>query len=465
MSSEAMSESLQFAAVKRRAVASRSYRTRLPASNGLTFAPGGTIQFDLPANLAGTYIDFSQCYLKFKVVNDATAAFNLDRAAAYGFIRRLQIQTAGAQISDCDRFGALAAAMIDQDTSLEWRGSHGKTLIGTETSLRGEYVAVNTSRTYCLPIILCPLSNSTPHRMFPCFSLSALTLRWTLADIAEAVYSAGNPVVSFTDVEMVCMLTELSPGAQAMVDSATGGRYDILATSWAYSGSTLAANVTSSTSNLGFSFSSLERVVFALRPQASQIQGAYSLGNRGTENLSEYNLLINSQQYPAQPIRREDKGAEALGELLISDHSLLDWRSGSAFTNGFKGAGIGNGGVGVGFSMFANVQPRAALEPAYPFNDANPAGTTAGDSVNLDQAATASNIGTYLASIELESAISNGKSSHIYSGVSTLASTVQLVTKHAAPGVVGDCSLDCWANYTILMSLNMRGTGVFSVSV
>jgi hypothetical protein len=463
MSSEAMSESLQFAAVKRRAVASRSYRTRLPPSNGISFLSGGTIQFDLPANLAGTYADFSQCYLKFKVVNSAAAAYNLDRAGAYGFIRRLQIQTAGAQISDLDRYGALACAMIDQDTSLEWRGSHGKTLIGTETSLRGEHVAVNESRTYCLPVILNPLAQTTPHRMIPLFSLSALTLRFTLEDIAQAVYSAGAPVVSFTDVEMVCMLTELSPGAQAMVDSATGGRYDVLATSWAYSGSTLAAAVTSSTSNLGFSYSSLERVVFALRPQASQVQAAYSLGNRSTANLSEYNLLINSQQYPAQPIRREDKGAEALSELLISDHSLLDWRSGSSFTNGFKGADITNG-VGVGFSMFANIQPRAALEPAYPFNDNNPGGTTAGDTPTLNAAVVPSDIGTFLASIELESAISNGKSSHIYSGVSTLASTVQLVTKHSA-AVPAACSIDCWANLTILMSLNMRGTAVWSVSV
>ena len=248
-----------------------------------------------------------------------------------------------------------------------------------------------------------------------------------------------------------------------MVDSATGGRYDILATSLAYSGGTLAAGVTSSTTNLGFSYSSLERVVFALRPQASQVQARYSLGNRATANLSEYNLLINSQQYPAQPIKREDKGAEALSELLIADHSLLDWRSGSAFTNGFKGAGIVNA-VGVGFSMFANIQPRSTLDPAYPFSDGNPAGLTAGDAATLNGAVVPSDIGTFLASIELESAISNGKSSHIYSGVSTLASTVQLVTKHSA-AVAGACSIDCWANYTVLMSLNMRGTGVYSISV
>lgn len=465
MSSEAMSESLQFANVKRRAVASRSYRTRLPPANGITFSPGSSIQIDLPANLAGTYIDMSQCYLKFKVVEDGTAAFNLDRAGAYGFLRRLQISQAGAQISDLDRMNVLAAAMIDADSSFEWRGSSGKTLVGTETSLRGERVAAGASRTYCLPLILNPLSQTTPHRMVPLFSLASLSLRFTMEDVATAVVSVGVPGISFQDVELVSMLTELSPGAQAMVDSATGGRYDILATSWAYSGGQLAAGVTSSTTNLGFSYSSLERVVFAFRPQLSQVAARYSLGNRAVESLSEYNLLINSQQYPAQPIRREDSGAEALGELLIADHALMDFAKGTAFCNGFTPAGVA-GAVGFGYSLFANINPRAGLIPNDPYAPAVPVlGTTAGDAVNLNtDAATPSDIGTFLASIELESAISNSKSSHIYSGVSTLASTVQLVTKHSG-AVVSACTIDCFANYTILMSLNMRGTGVFSVSV
>jgi len=464
MSSEAMSESLQFAAVKRRAVASRSYRTRLPPINGITFSPGGTIQIDLPANLAGTYIDMSQCYLKFKVVNSAAQDFNLDRAGAYGFIRRLQISQAGANLSDLDRLNVLACAMIDADSSFEWRGSSGKTLVGTETSLRGERVAAGAERTYCLPLILNPLSQTTPHRMIPLFSLASLSMRFTMEDVATAVVAAGAPGITFEDVELVSMLTELSPGAQAMVDSATGGRYDILATSWAYSGGQLAAGVTSSTTNLGFSYSSMERCVFALRPQVSQVQARYSLGNRAVESLSEYNLLINSQQYPAQPIRRENAGAEALGELLIADHALMDFAKGTAFCNGFTDTGLALAGAGSGYSLFANINPREALVPNDPFNPAaaatgiNPGGVTTAGVV------TESNIGTYLSSIELESAISNGKSSHIYSGVSTLASTVQLVTKHSA-AVTSACTIDAFANFTILMSLNMRGTGVFSVSV
>jgi hypothetical protein len=95
----------------------------------------------------------------------------------------------------------------------------------------------------------------------------------------------------------------------------------------------------------------------------------------------------------------------------------------------------------------------------------NPAGTTAGNSVNLNTtAATASDIGTFLAQIELESGLSDGKSSHIYSGISTLASTVQLVATFDGTGT-GGASVDVFANYTVLLSLNMAGTGVWSVSV
>ena len=462
MSNEIFSESLAFNNVKKRAVSSRSYRVRLPPSNSTSFSAGNTIQFDLPANLQGTYWNSNQCYLKFKVVNGANVA-NLDRCGAYGFIRRVQISTSGAQICDLDRYNVLATAMLDADASLEWRGSSGKQLIGTETSLRGEHLAANAQRTYCLPAaILTPLGQTTPHRMIPLCSLSNLQIRYTLEEAAIALVG-GGPAYSIQDVEMVMMLTELSPGAQAQIDQITGRRYDILATSFMHSGASLAANAGALTANLGFSMSSLERVIISIRPTASQIAARYSLGNRCRYGLTQYSLNINSEQYPARPILVADKCAEVHAESLIADHSLVNFNAGNAFTNGFGPAEI-VGGIGIGFSMFANVQPRANKEPPYPFSDANPAGITAGDSVNLANAATASDIGTFLAQIELESGLSDGKSSHIYSGISTLASTVQLVATFDGTGT-GGASVDVFANYTVLMSLNMAGTGVWSISV
>lgn len=464
MSNEIFSESLAFNNVKKRAVSSRSYRVRLPPSNSTSFSPGNTIQFDLPANLQGTYWNSNQCYLKFKVVNGPNAGgANLDRCGAYGFIRRVQISTSGAQICDLDRYNVLATAMLDADASLEWRGSSGKQLIGTETSMRGEFLAANAERTYCLPAaILTPLGQTTPHRMIPLCSLSNLQLRYTLEEAATALVGVGN-AYTIQDVEMVMMLTELSPGAQAQIDQITGRRYDILATSYMHSGASLAAAAGALTANLGFSMSSLERVIISIRPVVSQVAARYSLGNRCRYGLTQYSLNINSEQYPARPILVADKGAEVHAESLIADHSLVNFNAGNAFTNGFEGADVLNA-IGVGFSMFANVQPRANKEPKYPFNDNNPAGETAGDSVALAAAATPSDIGTFLAQIELESGLSDGKSSHIYSGISTLASTVQLVATFDGTGT-GGASVDVFANYTVLMSLNMAGTGVWSISV
>jgi hypothetical protein len=141
MSAEAFSESLQFPNVKKRAVASRSYRVRLPPSNSTSFLPGQTVQFDLPANLAGSYFNSNQCYLKFKFTNTG-GAVDLDRCRMHwDYGADVQISTSGAQIADIDRYNILACAMLDADASQEWKTSVGAKLMGTTGNLRGEYHA------------------------------------------------------------------------------------------------------------------------------------------------------------------------------------------------------------------------------------------------------------------------------------------------------------------------------------
>ena len=83
---DAMSESLNFPSMKRRAVASRSYRVKVSPSNGQNFSAGQTVNIDLPSNLAGTYINWNQCYLKMKVESTGHP-YTLDRCGAAGFIQ------------------------------------------------------------------------------------------------------------------------------------------------------------------------------------------------------------------------------------------------------------------------------------------------------------------------------------------------------------------------------------------
>ena len=483
MSNEIFSESLAYNNIKRRAVSSRSYRVRLPPSNATSFVPGNVIQFDLPANLAGTYFNSNQCYLKFNLKNlskvvagdvDGTANVRLDRPGAYSLIRRLQISTAGAQLQDTDRYNVLACAMLDTDASHEWKASVGKSLCGIQTSGAGEWVGGTTAvgvspvplpngRDYCLPLILNVLSQSTPHRFFPLFSLSPIQMRFTLED-ASTVFklAAGTANYAISDVELVMMLTELSPSAQASVDAMTGGRYDILATSWSNSTATKEAGANAVTANLGISVSSLERVIIIHRKQAvaNGSIATFTIGGRDTAAITEYSLLINSEQYPARPIRADSLfGAEPMAELLQADHSLANFQKGNGLNNALL----------VSASAYAPNNMFFLQDPVAPADNVGYVLTNGTQDVEGGVGAlgavAGSNIGYFVASIELESGISDGKSSHIYSGISTLASTVQFLGKYNSANAGDAYTIDFFSNFTVLISLNMRGTGVYSVSV
>ena len=464
---EVFSESLAYGSMKKRAVSARSFRVKIPSSNSTSFVPEQTIQIDLPGNLQGQYYNFNQMYLKMTVAS--TGDYTLDRGAALSLIRRLQISTAGAQIADINAYGLLATAMMDTDASAEWKAGYGNRLIGTlGDALSGITVAggAGNAVTYCLPVVLNPLAQTTGHRMIPASSLSSIQMRFTLDSAANSVKAAADPALVFSNVEMVCMMTELSPGAQAQIDAATNGKYNILATSFMQSGATLAAGATSLTANLGFSVSSLERIIAIHRPSIDAVNAAlvpvqnrYTLGNRGTAGLLEFNYLINSEAYPARPVVVGTRGAENMAELLIADHALVDFKKGSTFNNGFAAVGT----LGVGSTQLSGIAPNVAKADAFMLEGLGTSGTTAGASAAAASAATASNVGTFLASTEFESGLSDGKSASIYSGISTIASTVQWRGVYGPHAQAFD--VDFFAQFTVLLSLDMRGSGVWSVSV
>ena len=452
------SESLAFTQQKRRAVSARSFRVKIPSSNSTSFKAEQTIQVDLPGNLSGQYYNFNQMYLKMKVAS--TAACSLDRGGALGFIKRLQVSTAGAQICDINNYNVLATAMMDTDASCEYKAGYGNVLLGTlGDALKGVDIGAGDDRVFCIPIVLNPLAMTQPHRLIPAFALSALQFRFTLDSVVSAVKGAAAPVLDFTEVEMVCMMTELSPQAQAMVDASTGGKYNILASSFMNSGATRPASITAVTANLGFSVSSLERIIAVHRPTSS-IDNIlkYSLGNRGTAGLSEYQYLVNSESYPARPVLVDDVGAESLAETLIADHALSDFKKSATFNNGF----VAVGALGIGTSALSGDAPNIAKSDCFMENA--PGGLTAGASAAAGANATPSDIGTFLVATEFESSLSDGKSAAIYSGISTIASVVQWVGKYSA-ATANAFQIDFWAQYTVLLSLDTRGSGVWSVSV
>lgn len=459
MDPDAFAESLAYPQVKRRAVASRSYRTKISSSNSTTFSPGATINIDLPSNLASTYLNWNQCYLKFKAVS--TVEYTLDKCGAAGFLSRVQCQTSGAQIFDLPNYNVLMTCLMDTDTGNSYKGNNGNILMGTRgDGPKGDLVAAAEVRTFCVPFVLHPFAMSTPHRLTPLFSLAPIQFRITLENTPTAVFSGGNPVIEFSEVELVTVFTELSQSAQMKVDEMTGGVYNILASSYQNIGSTFATSgqaATTFTSTLGLSVSSLERIILCQRPTATtSAQGAFSLGNRQKNFLESYQFFVSGEAYPARPVLVENKGAEAYAEFLLSDHSLVNFDKSSS----------------VQTAVYLNVQNLSTTFLPVGYMDGSLAGRTTvlGDPYSLNTAAgtsagahnVASNIGSFITAVEMDF-LSDGKSEKLYGGISTIGSTVTY------RGVYGpnnqNCQLDFFAQFTVLLSLNMRGTGVWSISV
>jgi hypothetical protein len=222
------------------------------------------------------------------------------------------------------------------------------------------------------------------------------------------------------------------------------------------------AGATNVTANLGFSVSSLERIIVVNRLDASINTQARYEQSRARSGLTQYSFLINSEIYPQRPVNIDDQGAEAWAELLISDHSLVDFSKASVINSGFTPVGT----VFVGTSDLTGNAPD--VPKATPYVAGAPTGTSPGAAAvynNAGAAATASTIGTFLIGCDFESMIANGKSHRIYSGVSTLASNVQFRGTYSGGDAAGASSLDFFAIYTIRMTLNTRGLGVFEVSV
>lgn len=444
---DAMSESLAYPDVKRRAVASRSYRVKISPSNGQNFTAGQTVNIDMPSNLSGTYCNWNQCYLKAKV--KATGGNGvLDRCGSAGFISRVQCQTAGAQIFDLPNSNVLMTILMDTDSGPAFKAGVGNVLYGTLGGIQeGQTLLNGTARTFCIPFIH-PFSMTTPHRLMPLFSSAPVQFKLTLESINNALKHTAVSGLTFEEVELVCVFTELSPGAQAQVDQMSGGVYNILACSYQNVGSSMAAGNTAITANLGISVSSLERIIVCHRPTKSLIANAFSLGNRTTNKLTQYSFFVNGEQYPARPVVVENSGAEALAEYLLSDHSLVNFDKQSSFN--IAVASNSSEVKSNGLDGFPDV-----LEP-YMLDD--PSGNLSGADAN-----TTSNIGSFITAVEMETGLSDGRSQRIYSGVSTISSTVNYRGVYDTGNV--DAQLDFFAQFTILLSLNSRGTNVWQVSV
>jgi len=350
----ATTKKLDYADVPPRASSSRSLRTEVVPSNGNSFNMNNTIIFDLPSNVSNTFWDAQSSYVRLNFTNNDTNAGDTVKFEGGGFptcIRRVELLLGGATLASIDSYNVLYQMMFDLDTAGQFRSNAGARLFGSANDAEGEEVAGDGGvRQVCFPLALTPIVQSSKY--WPLFGREPLRIRIELDTAPRALIGgAENAEITIDEVALVMYQLELGNDVMSQVASASGGVMRIAMPSYQHHQATLAQNATSVAATLGYSMSSLNRILVAQRLSAVTPTNV-TIGNRAQLELTQANIKIGGVQYPQIAIKdRNNQGAEVLAEALVSQRALLAWGHDSSLELGGKFIAeepTGNGNANVG---------------------------------------------------------------------------------------------------------------------
>ena len=413
-----LGDKLNYNSMKQSAMESKSIRSVIPPRAGVTFSPGQIIEFEIPGN-RNEFLDVVN-NLKIKLpVEVAGATATYDRAGAYSLVNRWEFVQNGIVLVNVPRANVLLTGLADFQMSAEYKSSQGRLLEGMEGDcLRGAIQAVGT-RTFYLSTLATDLHMTTPHRDLYLGSSAPIVLRITLESNATALQSAGNDATySITRPELLINTTFLYKESMDELSRAVKGQYRMLCNSYDHMSATIAQGTTNAHIKLSFAKSSLERILFFMRPSAHTTSGTkFSLGSRGTATLQSYQLDVAGTLIPQVPIKTDGaEEADFMYHLLHSDNIASNYSAGvgglmNAYTANPSNVEPGTGSLGSA--------PQLSKQNPFKLPGAPTGGGEYGKAPDGVTTCTASNIGTFVGAVNLESGLITSQNSPLYSGVST----------------------------------------------
>jgi len=423
----ATTQKLNYSEVSPRASSSRAVRTETVPTNGSNFSMGQEIIIDVPANLNNTFCDFQSSYIKASFQNNDDANVKFSAGGFPTCIKQIILELGGQTLFSCDNWNTLYEMMLSLDTSESFRKNAGERLFGAGDDFDGATVATGSSRQVCFPLVLTPLM---ANRYFPLIGRDRLRIRLVLDTSARSLLGAATDAeINVTNVALVTYNLELGADVMAQVAANSDGSFKMLMPSYQHHQSSLSQSETSKVMTLGFSMSSLNRILVAQTRQTATAANAH-IGNRARNRLNRYFLTIGGVKYPMRDIRdvgaaavTVGAGSEPLAEALISQRALCAWSHDSSIA--------ADGG----------------------FDIVDGAG-------NLT-----TTTGSYLIEIDLESQrVAGGEGSlGLVAGVNTIGQICQMTMEYdAAPG--SDMVIDVFAEHTLMVALDLNSL-TYSIAV
>ncbi len=426
----ASTQRLNYSQVPPRASSSRAIRNEIvPTNSGGSYTMNSQIIFDLPANLNNTFCDFQSSYVKLTVNNGDGADIKFHGGGFPSCIKQIVLELGGQTLFSCDNWNTLYEMMLSLDTSASFRNNAGERLFGAGGDFDGATITHtnNATRQICFPLVLTPLM---ANRYFPLIGRDRLRIRLILDTSARSLLGAATDAeVTITDVALVTYNLELGSDVMAMVAANSGGAFKIAMPSYQHHQASLDTTATSLVATLGFSMSSLNRILIAQTRQAA-IAANNHIGNRSRLQLNRFFVTIGGVKYPMRDVQDTGsavavtgEGAEPFAEALISQRALCAWSHDSSIQ------------ADGGFAVL--------------------------DGVGAASATT----GSFLIDLDLESQrVAGGEGSlGLVAGVNCIGQVVQLTMEYAA--AAGNAHvIDVFGEHTILCSLDLN-TLTWSIAV
>lgn len=426
---EVASSSLNYLDKRLRSVNASAERVKISASNGNSFAvtDNNRITIVIAANQQNTFLDVMSSYLKLTVTNSTVTAANaattidLDGGrGAYGLFKQVEVLSGSSVISQINDYDCVIDQMASVSLNNEYREGMGQITQGfrkQDKVYEGVEFAANGSTVFCLPLYGLPIYQE---KLIPLFGRSEIRINLYLNAAARA-FITGNatdvPGATVSNPELVAYQVKVSNDVMEDLMEENDGKFEIMCQDIQTIPQTIAQTDRSVVSNLGFSFSSLNKISFAYYPDLTTNNVVKA--NRGKRFLTEYNLLVNGSKFPKNPVQVPDSGAEVLAELAIANKALADSK----------------------FEPSLNVANYVADTPS------------GADEVNTGQ---------FIAQLDLE-ALREHSDTSLYSGLSTVGATTALQQTFSADGTASN-SLIVVGHFEKSMLLDMKGSQTFRIS-
>jgi hypothetical protein len=462
---------LDFTQIRERSLKAQRTRVKLdPTNNQSAFNSNSLIQFRLPANVQNTYMDWSNEWalqFKFELKNIYTFAsvvtetsLNLDKAGISSIIKKVSFRQAGQVLSEINDYGVLACIMKDLQVSQTHAGNTGALLEGTTLTALGQQLSstksaqnvyTNYEGTFSIPLSYNCFANS--NKMIPLFGLAPIEIDIELypaykvggwngkRDNATPSLVIPDSAFELRDVMLTGYYVELSPSAQALIAQSVNNQYQISSNNWRVSNVTIEAGATSVNEIIPINVSSLERVLISHRKIVNETSTTdntdftpCSLGNRYYPLLEQYQVFVNGQPFPERPVKMTGKLAEAMTELLMTEHRLSDTNYSS---NSFRASDVATNSL-------------LTIDNIYNIPHDEATGISGG-------------IGSFLIGCNF-STLNVGISDAVFGGISTIGSIVNYRGSYTAGGIGSQTQLTFCSEYEVVLHLDMNSTGVFVIN-